>query len=174
MAIPNPAFERAMRLAVVSGLRSMLGPALVAAAHDRPERQGLAIAAMGEMAVDKIPFIPSRSALPLLVPRALAGAWVTKQVMEREGVQDPLAPVIGAAVAAGVAIFAPMVRGTLRRVLGVPDFVIGAAEDYLALKLGTDAVGMSMGDVKQIAEDSVEGVKDRVLPAVHSLGAGSM
>ena len=62
MAIENnAAFERAVKLAVVTGLRAALGPALLAAAHNRPERNQLAMAALGEMVFDKLPYVPSRS-----------------------------------------------------------------------------------------------------------------
>ena len=36
------AMEKAMKLAVVTGLRAALGPALLARSQDRPERQNLA------------------------------------------------------------------------------------------------------------------------------------
>src|SRR3954452_1336313 len=120
----SQAFERAMKLAVVSGLRTMLGPAMVAAASNRPERQGLAMAAMGEMVIDKMPLMPSRASLPLMIPRALAGAWVAKTMMEEAGEENPWAVPMGAAVAAGVATLAPRVRYLLGRTLGVPDFLL--------------------------------------------------
>src|SRR4051794_2856582 len=71
----NSPMERAMRLAAVAGLKAALGPALVSAAQNRPERKALAMAAMGEMVIDKLPFVPSRSRLPLLLPRAFSGWW---------------------------------------------------------------------------------------------------
>ena len=159
-------FERAMKLAVVTGLKCMMGPALVSVAHNRPERRGLVAAALGEMVFDKLPFVPNRSSLPLLLPRAIAGYWVTKQVMEREGIDDPMAAPIGAAVAAGTATFAPMLRNLLSHVLGIPNPVLGLAEDYLALKLGGEAVGLSLQDLQQEASDSLGDVKDRMMPAV--------
>jgi len=170
----NPTFERAMKLAVVCGLRAALGPALVAAAHKRPERQNLALAALGEMVLDKMPLMPSRAALPLMLPRAAAGAWVAKTLLEEEGTEDPWAVPLAAAVAAGVAAMAPRVRGLLGAVLRIPSPVIGLAEDYLALKLGGEAVGLSPDDLKQIAFDSVDDVKELVRPALQSVGAGSM
>jgi hypothetical protein len=174
MANTNDTFQTAMKLAVVSGLRAAMGPALVAARHRRPERQNLAMAAMGELLIDKMPLVPSRATLPLLLPRAVAGYWVAKTVMEEEGGTDPWAPAVGAAVAAGVATLAPMIRGTLRRVLGVPDVVLGVAEDYLAIRLGSEALGMTMDDVKQIAAETVGEIREQVLPALQSVGAGSM
>jgi uncharacterized membrane protein len=170
----NQAFERAMKLAAVSGLRSMLGPALVAAAQDGPAKAGLAVAAMGEMVADKMPGMPSRSSLLGLIPRALAGAWVAKTVLEHEGEHDPYAAAKGAGVAVAVALCAPMVRAGLRTILGVPDAVIGLAEDGLALKLGTEAAGLSLDDLRQVAEQSIGEVKERVSSGVQSIGAGSM
>src|SRR4051812_10815320 len=51
------AFQRAMKLAIASGLKTTFGPALVAAARDRPERDTLAMAAMAEMVLDKLPLM---------------------------------------------------------------------------------------------------------------------
>ncbi len=180
------AFERAMRLAVVSGLRSTFGVALMEAAYGRPNRKAWALAAMGEAVVDKIPGAPSRASLPLMIPRAVAGAYVAQQVMEREGVDDPWAVPMGAAVASGVAALAPRIRGLLGTVLGVPGPLLGLVEDYIALKVGGDALGLSMEDFKKIGEESVEEVKGYIesmtaayLPTgssgvPQSVGAGSM
>jgi hypothetical protein len=174
------AFERAMRLAVVSGLRSTFGIALMEAAYDRPNRKNWALAALGEMVVDKIPIAPSRASLPLMLPRAAAGAYVAKQVMEREGIEDPWAAPMGGAVAAGVAVLAPRVRGLLASVLRIPGPILGLLEDYLALKVAADALGLEMGDIQKIGEQSIEEVKGYVAsvgshePSRQSVGAGSM
>lgn len=165
----NSPMERAMRLAAITGLKATFGPALIAAAQDRPERKALAMAALGEMLVDKLPFVPSRSRLPLLLPRAFAGYWTAKQSLEHDGVDDPSAAAMGAAVAAGVAIAAPLVRRTLRTVLGVPDAVLGVAEDYLALKIGGEAVGLSMDDLKSIGTDTFHQMADGVGPLVEDV-----
>ena len=45
---------------------------------------------------------------------------------------------------AGVAAVAPMVRIAGSRGLGIPDMLLGVAEDYLALRAGTEALGMTM------------------------------
>jgi hypothetical protein len=180
MTNSKQAFERAMRLAVVSGLRSTFGMALMEAAYDRPNRKNWAIAAMGEMVIDKIPGVPSRASLPVMIPRAIAGAYVAQQVMERESVKDQWAAPMGAAVAAGVAALAPRIRGLLGAVLGVPQPLMGLAEDYLALRIGGDALGLTMDDVKKIGEESFEDVKEYVTsialpePTPQSMGAGSM
>jgi hypothetical protein len=186
MSNSKRAFERAMRLAVVSGLRSTFGVALMEAAYDRPNRKAWALAALGEMVVDKIPGVPSRASLPVMLPRAVAGGYVAKQVMDHEGVEDPWAVPMGAAVASGVAALAPRIRGILSTVLGVPNPLMGLVEDYIALKVGGEALGMSMDDMKKIGEESVEEIKGYLTSVVspltsmdssgspQSVGAGSM
>jgi hypothetical protein len=182
----NARFDRAMKLAVVTGLRSMLGPALLARATGRPDRQNWAMAALGEMVADKVPLMPSRdSLLPLLV-RGVAGAWVARTLMKDEGFEDdPWAVPLGAAVAMGVAVAAPKLRKTIRWTTGIPDPVLGLAEDYLALRLGTEAVGLSLSDVAEVAKQTVEELTCRVQAAIpmghehsdahaQSVGAGSM
>jgi len=170
----NAAFEKAMKLAVISGLKATLGPAMLKTAQRRPDASHWVAAAMGEMVFDKLGFVPSRRRLPLLIPHALSGAWVASESMRDEGVDDPWAAPMGAAVAAGVATIAPMLRVSASTVLGIPDAILGLAEDYLAIKLGTETLGLSMGEVSDAAKQSVEEIKERVLPAVQSVGAGSM
>ncbi len=165
----NTPFERAMKLAIVSGLRAAMGPALVAASQNRPEKAALVAAAMGEMILDKLPILPSRARLPLLLPRVFAGWWSAKQSLEHDGVDDPTAAATAAAVSAGVATLAPMVRGALKKVLGIPDPVLGALEDYLALRLGGEAVGLSLDDLKGIAMESAGQLQEQIAPTLQSI-----
>jgi len=171
-------FEKAMKLAVVTGLRSMLGPALVARSTNRPEGKNLALAALGEMVADKLPLVPSRDTFIPLMVRGLAGAWVARTLQEEEGTENPWIVPLGAAVAMGVAVAAPKIRKTLTVTTGVSDVFLGLIEDYFALRLGTEAVGLSMEQVSQVARDSLEDLKDRLTPVVQSVGqsvgAGSM
>ena len=60
---------------------------------------------------------------------------------------DPWIVPLGAAVAMGVAVAAPKVRKTLTATTGVSDTVLGLIEDYLALRLGSDAVGLTMDEL---------------------------
>lgn len=169
------AIERAMILSAVTGLRAAMGPALLAASRGRRERQALALAAMGELVVDKLPLVPSRASLPLMLPRALAAAWVTKQVLEEEGEPaDPWTIALGAAVAAGVATLAPRVRGLLGHLTNLPDPILGLGEDYLAVRYGGEAVGLSLDDLKHTAMESIDEARHEYLPALQSVGAGSM
>ena len=167
--IGNSPIERAMKLAAISGLKATLGPALISASRNRPERHLLAMAAVGEMLLDKLPFVPSRARLPLLLPRAYSGYWTAKQSLEQDGIHDPSLAAMGAAVAAGVAVAAPLVRQTLRTLLGVHDAAIGLAEDYLALKVGGDAVGLTMQDLQNIGTDAFGGMTQGISPAVEEL-----
>src|SRR3954454_13545193 len=130
-------FERAMALAALSGLKIALGPAFLTTAWRRPESRSWMMAALGEMVLDKVGVFPSRSRLPLLIPHALAGAWVARESMREDGVDDPWAAPMGAVVAAGVSTIAPMIRITASKVLGIPDVLLGLGEDYLALQVGT-------------------------------------
>jgi uncharacterized membrane protein len=167
-------FEKAMKLAVVTGLRSMLGPALVARSSYRPAAKNLALAAMAEMVADKLPLIPSRDTLVPLVIRGLAGAWVAKTLQDEEGTENPWTVPLGAAVAMGVAVSAPKIRKMLGVTTGVSDPILGLLEDYLAIRLGSEAVGLSMDELTQVARASVEDLRDRITPALQSVGTGSI
>jgi uncharacterized membrane protein len=170
----NPTFEKAMKLAVVTGLRSMLGPALVARATNRPVWKNLALAALGEMVADKLPLVPGRDTLVPLLARGVAGAWVARTLQEEEGSDDPWIVPLGAAVAMGVAVTAPKVRRTLSFTTGVSDTVLGLIEDYLALRLGSESVGLSMDELEQVAREAVDDLKERVEPVLQSIGAGAV
>lgn len=154
--------DRAMKLAVVTGLRAALGPALLAHAQGRPERQHLALAAVGEMIVDKLPFVPGRDSLLPLLARGIAGGWVAAKCVEGDGdAKDPWAVPIGAAVAMGVAVVAPKLRRTLGWTTGMPQVVLGLIEDYFAIRIGAEALGLSMEQVQGAAKASVEDLADR-------------
>src|SRR4051794_22713736 len=100
---PRTPTGRAMVLAAVAGLKLTYGPPLLAAASRRPGAGSLAAAAIGELVLDKLGVFPSRSRLPLLIPRALVGGWVAREVMRAEGADGRWAAPLGAAIAAGTA-----------------------------------------------------------------------
>lgn len=169
MTSTNRAYERAMTLAALSGLKVALGPAFLTTAHRRPGSQNWVLAALGEMVLDKVGIFPSRFRLPLLIPHTIAGAWVASESLKEDGVDDPWAAPMGAIVAAGVATLAPMVRITGSRVLGIPDPVLGLAEDYMALRLGTQAMDLSMDQVAETAKETVSELGERVRPALQEV-----
>jgi hypothetical protein len=166
-------FERAMTLAALSGFKIALGPAFLATAQRRPEARNWVMAALGEMFLDKIGVFPARFRPSLLIPHTLAGAWVAHESMKADGAEDPYAAAMGAVVAAGVAAVAPMVQITGSKVLGIPDPLLGLAEDYLALRLGSQAMNVPMSQVTDAARNSLEDVRDQVMPALHAAGIGA-
>ncbi len=85
-------FERAMTLAALSGFKVALGPAFLAASRNGPNRGAWAIAAMGEMFLDKVGIFPPRFRPSLLIPHALAGAWVARESMKEEGQERSYGP----------------------------------------------------------------------------------
>lgn len=177
----NATMDRALKLAVATGLRSALGPALLARARNRPERKTLALLAMGEMLADKLPMVPGRDSLLPLAARGAVGAWVAAKVADEEpGEPDPWAAPLGAAVAIGVGVAAAKLRRALGWSTGVSQPMLGLIEDYLALKLGTEAVGLSVQDATDAAGEALEDLRGRLpaewpgLKPAQSAGAGSM
>lgn len=157
-------FGRAMTLAAVSGLRATLGPALLETSRRSPRAGNWVLGVLGEMALAKVGVLPRGYRPVMLIPHAVSGAWVARESLRNDGIDDPSAPAAGAIVAAGVASVAPVARLALTRGLGISDMLIGLAEDYLALRLGGDAVGMTFSQMGEAARDAVEDLRDRVAP----------
>lgn len=165
MADSKKPLERAMTLAAVSGLKATLGPALLETSKRTSRANNWVLAALGEMALDKVGLLTRRYRPILMIPHAIAGAYVARESMRRDGAaDDQSAPIMGAVVAAGVASVAPIARMALNRGLGVSDAVLGLAEDYLALKFGGEAVGLSMEEMGEAAKGAIGEVRDTVAP----------
>lgn len=165
-------FERAITLAALSGLKMALGPAMLRTAQNRPSKGAWVTAALGEMALDKVGVFPSRFRLPLLIPHMAAGAWVAHESLKEDNADDHTTVLMAAVVAAGVACVAPMVRITASKVLGIPDPILGVGEDYLALKYGSEALGINMEQLPEIARDAIEQVGEQVMPTLEKAGLG--
>jgi hypothetical protein len=168
MSNRRSAFERAVALAALSGFKVALGPAFLAASKHSSNTGTWALAAMGEMFLDKLGILPSRFRPTLLIPHALSGAWVAHESMRQDGVEDPTAPLAGAVVAAGVSCVAPICRIALHRGFGISDALLGLGEDYLALRLGTQATDVSMSQVTKIARHAIEEVTGPLFPSLPS------
>lgn len=166
----NRAFERAMALAALSGLKIALGPAFLATSRRWPSRQNWVMAAMGEMLLDKIGVFPPRYRPSLLIPHSLAGAWVARESLREDGEDDPWGAVAGAAVAAGVAVAAPVARMAINKVLGVPDALLGVGEDYLALSYGCQAMDVSMDQITGSAREMFDDMRERARPVLEPMG----
>jgi len=144
-------------LGVVSGLRSMQGLAWVsrALAGRRPARgagpvermlshalvsRTLAVAAAGELAVDKHPSAPDRIQPASLLARAAAGAAVGSVAAGRNR------QLLGALTGAGCAVAGAYVGWFLRREAGrvtsMPDKALAVAEDALAVSMARRLSGL--------------------------------
>lgn len=144
-------------LGAVAGLRSQIPLALLArAARDgrvdtgasgplhllgaRPAVPVLLLGMVGEFVGDKLPSTPSRLDAGPLGGRVVIGA-VAGAVVRRGAGASLLPGVVLGAVGAGIGSWAGhQARGWLGRATGLPDPVLGAAEDALALGLATYAL----------------------------------
>jgi uncharacterized membrane protein len=160
---------RAVILGAVTGLRAAMGPALVSASRRRSGREMLAAAALAELLVDKLPITPSRSSLPALIPRALAGYWVGSQVAEQDRSRDATIPIAAAAAATGAALLAPTLRSMLGSAFRVPDVAVGVLEDALAISLGSLAAGLSRQDLSAIVADALRLIHEQAPAAPESV-----
>jgi hypothetical protein len=165
MADTKTPLERALTLAAVSGLRAAMGPALLDSSRRvGAGRSGWVLGALGEMAFDKLGLFRRRYRPMLMIPHAVAGAYTARESLKRDGVEDPSGAIMGAVVAAGVAGVAPIARLALNRGLGVNDAVLSMAEDYLVLKFGGEAVGLSMEQLGDVATGALSDLKDQIAP----------
>jgi hypothetical protein len=127
---PLGGLREAALLGVATGMRTFSGVGALAL-HGRlggPRvRPAIIAAAAGELAVDKLPGVPARTDPPGLAARVATGA------VSGHRVDGPRGAVAGAIVALGSALAAHRARTLLAQRLPVPDPVVGAAEDALAL-----------------------------------------
>jgi hypothetical protein len=127
--MPSPLNWPAAALAgLASSMRTMASPALLAARGTiggRP-RGAVLLAAAGELASDKTPFVPDRTGPPAVAGRVAAGAYSGRAIAGNAGL---------AAGAAGAAVgsFATFrARKLAAAATGLPDPVIAIGEDVLA------------------------------------------
>ena len=158
------AYLRAAGLGVVTGLRSMLPFALLAAAvnPDGPlagytpsQTGGLAarlfgskaalvtfgLFAAGELVADKLPFVPGRIEPPVLGQRLVTGALVGAAVSDLGGRSPLVGALIGSAASGAGAALGYYGRTTLARLTPLPQQVWGVVEDGLAVALGVKTLG---------------------------------
>ncbi len=135
-------YQAAIGAGLITGLRSLSGPAAVSAAlADRIDlaaqlAPALSLLAAGEMLADKLPFMPARTAPPVLAGRVLLGALAGGALAGAYG-RNLL---LGAAIAGAAAALSSYVGLALRRAasqrLGLPDPLVALAEDALVLAAG--------------------------------------
>lgn len=134
---------KAASLGALSGMRSIPALAVVSDAAEDHKDAGLnhiardilaaprvaallKAMAVGEMMMDKMPFIPARTKLVPLMGRAVMGAAVGAAVMPRA---SWLGGGIGALSAVGAAHLAYMTRKALHEKYEIPDGLLGVVED---------------------------------------------
>jgi uncharacterized membrane protein len=141
----------AAALGAVSGMRTFgawTGLALRGRVPDRRLRAALLVAAAGEMAGDKSPWIPPRSDPAALVGRVISGALAGRLVGGARGAR------LGAATAAASTYASQRARALLGERLGLPDPVLAAAED--ALVVGVASIGAGSAEAGADEGDSEE------------------
>jgi uncharacterized membrane protein len=144
-------YSRAALLGVVAGMRSQLPLALLALAkpgacgeralalpwlHAPAAQWMTTLAALGELIGDKLPTTPSR-----LDPAPLAGRFLfgglAGGIVAREAGRSPATGALLGAAGAGVGAFTGYhLRAALATSTPIPDPLLGAAEDGVALALG--------------------------------------
>jgi uncharacterized membrane protein len=146
---PLPVLLLAFLIGVVAGLRSLTAPAVVAwAAHRRwlELRYSplaflhstaafiiLAVLALAELVVDKLPATPGRTQPPGLIARFVTGALSGGAVSVAGGHSLVLGAILGAVGGIVGAFAGYQVRTRLVTALKVPDFVIAVLEDAVAI-----------------------------------------
>jgi uncharacterized membrane protein len=139
-------------IGVIAGLRSLTAPAVVAWAANRHwldlHNSPLAfmgstaavavftVAALGELVVEKLPSIPSRTEFPGLIGRSVLGGLSGASIAAAGAQSIALGAVAGAAGGIAGAFAGYEVRTRLVRALEVPDFVIALLEDAVTIAGG--------------------------------------
>ncbi len=116
----------------LSGMRSMAGPTTLSLRQGGYPAGAMAVLAIGEMVVDKMPFVGSRLAPGPLAGRAMMGA-LAGGVIARRGRGNVVA---GAVVGAAAAIAAAYLAYHARKRLPVSGALGGAIEDLAVLGIG--------------------------------------
>jgi uncharacterized membrane protein len=144
---------RAAALGAVAGMRSQLPLALLALAAKQGRFAAdsgpplallrspvalslLGISAIGELIVDKLPFVPARHELGPMAGRVLFGA-LAGATLTIEANRSPWGGAFVGGLAAGLATDAAYhARVAAGRATALPDPLLGLMEDVLALGLG--------------------------------------
>lgn len=145
--------SKALGLGAISGLRSMSGPAFVsrAASDGRLGLEGAPLALLGsprvskaltlmevgELIGDKLPIIPSRTSLPILLGRAASGAFVGFALFASDGRRGATGAVIGASAAVAAALAGEKLRAIVGEKMGLPDPGVAIVEDAIVLLVGS-------------------------------------
>ena len=114
---------------LASSMRTSAGPALLAIRGRITGKPRVAVLAMavGELAADKTPWVPDRTAPPVVAGRVVSGAHIGHRIAGVPGA-------VAAAVAAAAGTFATWrARKLVVDMTGLPDPLVAVGEDMLAL-----------------------------------------
>ncbi|MEA2664224.1 MAG: hypothetical protein QOI11_1168 [Candidatus Eremiobacteraeota bacterium] len=128
-------YLRALGIGLVSGLRSLTGPAATRIRQGGTPALVLPLLALGELVADKLPGIPPRTAPPALAARALAGGFAGASLVGDEG-DRRIGFALGAAGAIAAAYLALRLRRAAHEATGLPDPLIALVEDVAAVSAG--------------------------------------
>ena len=145
---------RALGLGAVSGLRSIVGPALLSRAAARGEFDGLAgtwfeflmrkrvatvltLMALGEMAADKSGLVPDRIEWGPLAGRSASGAFVGAALFSASGAPWAAGAALGSLAAVAASYAGYTFRVVPHRKFGIPDPILGLVEDAIVVVAGT-------------------------------------
>jgi len=145
--------SRALALGAISGLRSASGPAFVSRAAVRGEldldgsflsflgshrlSKVLTMMQRGELAADKLPMTPSRTALPSVLGRAAFGGLVGAAIFVADGRSVAAGTALGSSAAVVAAFAGERLRALAVEQTGLPNPVVALAEDAVVFLVGS-------------------------------------
>ena len=154
--MPDVPLTAAATLGAVSGMRSLMAPAVIAWSA---RRSGLdlestpfsafkgpgigrtaAAVALGELVAEKAPFDPQLSHSSLLLGRAVAGGAAGAAVYKARRANIVMGALVGAAAAVSMAYMSHFVRKQVARKFQLSDRAMAFAEDGIAVAAGLVAV----------------------------------
>lgn len=151
---PTRALGQAVTLGALAGMRTFIAPAVLSHAYSRhpskhisdtpykflqtiPASKVFKVLAAGELIGDKIPFAPPRTNPGGLIGRFLSGALCGAAVYKANHQEPIIGGIIGGAAAIGSAFSFMFLRLCVGKRTGLPDAVVGAMEDAIAITTGT-------------------------------------
>lgn len=142
-------YFKASALGAVAGLRAFAAPALLGYFASNRENNSsasrkifavLGLLAAGELVGDKLPFTPNRTDAPGLIARVISGAAVGGLLCARGKKSVPAGIATGAASSVAAAYAGQNIRQAIAEKSGIPDAVVGAVEDAIAIGIGVSAL----------------------------------
>jgi uncharacterized membrane protein len=133
------AYLRALDVGAASGLRTFSGPAFTVWKSGSRWAPLVAVAAVGELIADKLPFTPARTQPGPLIGRMVCGGFCGAAVAGRFEGSRTVGAVCGAAGALASAFAGYTIRRQLTVDFGWPDAPVAIVEDALALLMAFTA-----------------------------------